>query len=124
MFLSCSKRRTELELIQNKEINKINQRETLNEYTIELIDKFLVIMASGSIISYAIYCASDYAYDKFHTYNLIYTTIFVINGIFRYYYLIMTKEIGLQVNDIILHDVPFIINIIAWICTTIIIIGI
>jgi len=124
MFLGCSKRRTELELIQNKEMNKINQRETLNEYTIELIDKFLVIMASGSIISYAIYCASDYAYDKFQTYNLIYTTIFVINGIFRYYYLIMIRKTGLQVNNIILHDIPFIINIIAWICTTIIIIGI
>ena len=124
LFLSCSKRRGEIQLVEKSIIDKNTQRETLKKYTIELLDKYLIIMGAGAIISYAIYTASDYTFNKFNTYNLIYTTIFVIYGIFRYYYLIMEKEIVISPNKIIFCDIPLIINLFLWIITTIVIIGI
>ena len=124
LFLSCSKRRGEIQLVEKNIIDKTTQRKTLKKYTIELLDQYLIIMGSGAIISYAIYTASDYTFDKFNTHNLIYTTIFVIYGIFRYYYLIMVKEIVISPNEILFRDIPLIINLFMWIITTIVIIGV
>tara|TARA_Y100000310_G_C20398415_1_gene676229 strand:- start:33 stop:752 length:720 start_codon:yes stop_codon:yes gene_type:complete len=117
LFIGFAKRRNDIVLYNN-----YNNRNTSTGYTIPLLDYYLMISASGAIISYAIYTGSEYAFDKFNTYNLIYTTVFVIYGIFRYYYLIIINKLGSNPTDLIFGDTQLIINIFLWVFTIILII--
>ncbi len=73
------------------------------------------IAATGTILSYALYTASDKTITTFHTDKLIYTTPFVIYGIFRYLYLIHKKNLGENPASIVTKDIPIIITGILWV---------
>lgn len=117
-FLGFAKRRGEI-LVEANPGYAGNSREVLNHYSPEMLDNFLLIAATGAVMSYAIYAASDYAYEKFGTHNLIYTTIFVIYGVFRYYYLIHKKDLGSSPTEVLYSDYPMIINLVLWIAACI-----
>ena len=121
LFLISSKRRGEL-LISNID-NKLDLRLSLNHYNLKLIDDYILISAIGSILSYAIYTASDFVFEKFQTKRLYITNIFVVYGIFRYYFLIKSKKIYTNISEIIYDDYPLILTIIIWIITSAIIIN-
>ena len=124
LFLSCAKRRGIVLLIEKNILNIDSQRESIKKYSIKLLDNYLFISGSGAIISYAMYTASDHAFIKYNTYNLIYTVIFVIFGIFRYYYLMIIEEVTISPTDLLLTDNQLKINLVLWIITSIFIIGI
>ena len=121
LFLVSSKRRGEL-LISNAN-NKLDLRLSLNHYNLKLIDDYILIAAIGSILSYAIYTASDFVFEKFQTKSLYITNIFVIYGIFRYYFLIKSEKIDTNISEVIYDDYPLILTIVVWIVTTAIIIN-
>jgi hypothetical protein len=123
LFLAFAKRRGEI-LIKANPGTAGNSRKVLEYYSLELLDKFLLTAGTGAVVSYAIYAASDYAYDKFGTHNLTYTTIFVIYGIFRYYYLIHQRDFSSNPTEILYSDYPTVINLILWITACIWIIGV
>ncbi|HJY63938.1 MAG TPA: hypothetical protein VJ455_07265, partial [Ignavibacteria bacterium] len=60
--------------------------------------------------------------NTFGTEKLIYTTPFVIYGIFRYMYLMHKKNAGESPTTIVTKDIPIIINVLSWFifCTVII----
>ena len=112
LFLAISKRRAELSQSDLNDVNK--QRKVLNNYDIVFLDQMNTIAATGTIICYALYTVSEKAVTTFHTDYLIYTTPFVIYGIFRYMYLIHRKNLGENPEQIVTKDIPLIINLILW----------
>ncbi|MCK5305937.1 MAG: decaprenyl-phosphate phosphoribosyltransferase [Candidatus Omnitrophica bacterium] len=113
LFLGFSKRRGEiaLSLIPQKQTS----RPVLKNYNILLLDQFLVICATLSIMSYALFSLSDYAFERFGTHSLIYTIPFVVFGVFRYLYLIYTSDYYEDPTETLFIDKPLIFNIILWI---------
>jgi 4-hydroxybenzoate polyprenyltransferase len=120
LFLAISKRRAELSQTDSDNIDK--QRKVLSQYDIAFIDQMNTVAATGTIICYALYTVSEKAVTTFHTDYLIYTTPFVIYGIFRYMYLIHKKNLGENPEQIVTKDIPLIINLILWFIFSVLII--
>ncbi|MCY7361771.1 MAG: UbiA prenyltransferase family protein, partial [Ignavibacteria bacterium] len=120
LFLGISKRRAELSGPNQENLEK--QRKVLSDYDVVFVDQLNTIAATGTIISYALYTVSEKAISSFHSDKLIYTTPFVIYGIFRYLYLLHQKNLGESPTQIVTKDIPIIINSLIWliICAAII----
>ena len=113
LFLAISKRRGELsQPLGQGNIEK--QRKVLKEYSVEFADELNTIAAAGTIISYALYSVSDRTIAIFGSEKLIYTTPFVIYGIFRYMYLIHKKNLGESPTSLVTKDIPIILNVLLW----------
>ncbi len=121
LFLALSKRKIEITLIGKSE-SDIRHREILKEYSHSFIDQMIGIVTSATLISYILYTTSPTTVKKFGTTNLIYTTPFVLYGIFRYLYLVYSKERGGDPTDEFLSDIPLLINAILWLLTSALII--
>ncbi|RPI19646.1 MAG: decaprenyl-phosphate phosphoribosyltransferase [Ignavibacteriae bacterium] len=121
LFLAISKRRGELSQVVNHE-NIEKQRKVLREYSVEFADQLNTIAAAGTIISYALYTVSERTVTTFGTDKLIYTTPFVIYGIFRYMYLMHKKNLGESPTTIVTKDIPIMINVIIYFVACILII--
>jgi 4-hydroxybenzoate polyprenyltransferase len=121
LFLAISKRRSELSQTLNAE-NIEKQRKVLKEYSVEFADQINTIAAAGTIISYALYTVSERTVAIFGTDKLIYTTPFVIYGIFRYMYLIHQKNLGESPTTIVTKDLPIILCVLGWFTSSLVII--
>jgi len=109
LFLGFGKRRHELNLLKGK---ANNHRAILNEYSLTLLDQIITIVVAGTIIAYAFYTFSAEGLPENHLMML--TIPFVLYGIFRYLYLIHVKGQGGAPEEVLLGDVPFIINTCLW----------
>lgn len=121
LFLAISKRRGELSQVVNQD-NIEKQRKVLRDYSIEYADQLNTIAAAGAIISYALYTVSDRTVMTFGTEKLIYTTPFVIYGIFRYMYLIHQKNMGESPTSIVTKDISIMLNVFFWFIACVVII--
>lgn len=113
LFLAVAKRRGELVMQGNKQAEG-HTRKVLEHYSIEFTEQLCTICAAGFVISYALYTVSDRTVKMFGTENLILTTPFVLFGVFRYLYLLHKKNLGESPTEIVLTDVPMILNFIAY----------
>jgi 4-hydroxybenzoate polyprenyltransferase len=117
LFLGIAKRRGELVSIGSNEaegISGFQTRKVLEHYSIEFAEQMTTICAAGFVFSYALYTVSDRTVKMFGSENLILTTPFVLYGIFRYLYLLHKKHLGESPTEIVLSDVPMIVNFIAY----------
>jgi 4-hydroxybenzoate polyprenyltransferase len=121
LFLGISKRRAELSQVPNQD-NIEKQRRVLRDYSVEFADELNTIAAAGTIISYALYTVSERTVFTFGTEKLIYTTPFVIYGIFRYMFLIHKKNLGESPTTIVTKDIPIMLNVVIWFAACIVII--
>jgi hypothetical protein len=119
LFLGFSKRRQELLLVGNTEMTS---RQGLKEYDVTLLDQMMAIASSACLVSYILYTLSEETVVKFGTRNLILTSPFVMYGIFRYLYLIYQKKERSDITEILLSDVPLMVNGLLWAGTVLIII--
>ena len=106
LFLAVMKRKSEMRLLNNNSETRL----VLKEYTPEFINQISAITASGVIICYALYTVSSRTVEIFNSEALVYTTIFVVFGLFRYMYLVLKNNKGENVIDTLLTDIPTIIN--------------
>lgn len=106
LFLAVMKRRVEI----SGGPNAADQRAVLKDYTLSFIDQISAITAGGVIICYALYSVSERTVREFGNESLVFTTFFVIFGIFRYMFLVYKKEKGENVAEVLLSDMPMIIN--------------
>jgi 4-hydroxybenzoate polyprenyltransferase len=109
LFLAIIKRRSELNL-KTSEDSGIT-RKVLSEYTIEFTEQMASISGAGVIICYALYSVSDRTVLNVKSENLVFTTIFVVFGIFRFMYLVYKKSKGENATEMMLTDWPMIINL-------------
>lgn len=120
LFLALAKRRGEIVLFQKTESS--SERKVLQEYDVAFIDSTLMITSSGMAISYALYTVAERTVAAFGSDSLIYTTIFVLFGIFRYLFLVMRKNMGENSVAIILKDKPMFISLCLWFLSCVVII--
>lgn len=110
LFLAISKRRHELLLFQH---NSNRQRKVLKFYSIQLLDQFITIVATATIMCYSLFTFTS-------KYQLMWTIPFVIYGIFRYLYLTYMEQQGGSPEKILLADRAMRITIILYVISVII----
>ena len=120
LFLGVMKRRSEL-VLTNDEPGK-STRKVLASYSLNFTDQMSTIAAAGVIICYALYTVSERTIKVFNTDNMIYTTPFVVFGIFRYMFLVYMIKKGENTVEIMLTDIPMIINVVLYIISIVLII--
>ncbi|MCI0440119.1 MAG: decaprenyl-phosphate phosphoribosyltransferase [Chloroflexi bacterium] len=119
LFLALAKRRSELALAGDK---AANQRETLEQYTIELLDQYITIVATAVALAYSLY---TFTAPNLPDNNAMMLTIpFVVYGLFRYMFLVHKKGRGEAPEDILTSDKPLIISIILWVASVAVILGV
>lgn len=117
LFLGFAKRRHEL--VTLGAVQARAHRPSLGEYSPELLDQFMSVVASSTIIAYSLYAFTSLTAHEHH--RLMLTIPFVIYGILRYLYLVYQKHLGGAPEQILLGDLPLIIDIAGWIGTVIVI---
>lgn len=119
LFLGVMKRHSEL--VQLADSNKVT-RKVLAEYSTNFTNQMATVAASGVIICYALYTVSQRTVSVFNTENLIYTTPFVVFGIFRYMYLEYQNNQGENTTQVMMTDIPMIVTVICYAIVTVLII--
>jgi len=130
LFLGVMKRRSELMLVSenfNPNSRATEQmstltRKVLTQYSLNFADQMATVAAAGVIICYALYTVAPRTVSIFQTERLIYTTPFVVFGIFRFMYLEYISGKGENTTRLIATDLYLIIDVIVYILATIVII--
>ena len=112
VFLAVSKRRGELLL--SAATDSYSSRPVLRQYDVTFLDQIMTVAASGMAISYALYTVAERTVTMYGTENLIFTTVFVLFGIFRYIFLMRGRKTDDNPMHILLSDVPLVVNILLW----------
>lgn len=112
LFLALCKRR------QEKVTKKENeQRISLKEYSVGLLDQLIAISASSAVLSYSLYTLSPETIKRFETPLLGLSIPFVIFGIFRYIHLVYVQSEGERPEKTLLNDKVIIITVILFALT-------
>ena len=109
LFIALGKRRHELVTL-----GAGVHRQILDEYNPQLLDQMISAVAGSTVMAYALYTLWPETTAKFGTHYLIYSIPFVLYGIFRYLYLIYRKEKGSRPEELLLTDIPLLIDIMLW----------
>lgn len=120
LFLAIMKRHSELKRFEND--TDIKTRKVLESYSIDFTKQMATVAASGLVTCYALYTVAERTVSAFGTDNLIYTTPFVVFGIFRFMYLEYINQKGENTTEILLTDLPTILNLFLYFITCILII--
>jgi len=112
LFIAINRRRHELLLLAG---NANNHRTSLQEYNVAFLDEMTSLVTATVLASYSFYTFSAPNLPGNHLMML--TIPFVIYGIFRYLYLIHTKNLGGTPEEIFLGDRPLLINLLLWALT-------
>lgn len=111
LFLAVMKRRVEFASIPDPSI----QRVVLKDYSLPFIDMIAAVTSTCVVISYAFYSVAERTMKAFGSEEFVFTTLFVIFGIFRYMFIAIKKNKGENVIEAILNDLPMTINLILYI---------
>jgi 4-hydroxybenzoate polyprenyltransferase len=117
LFLGFAKRRGELLLAP--QVRPGSERKVLESYGTTFIDQMLTIAAAGAVISYALYTVAPRTVEVFGTDKMIYTTVFVLYGMFRYLFLIHMTDSTENPTNVVTSDRPIVVVTILWIGTCI-----
>jgi 4-hydroxybenzoate polyprenyltransferase len=101
LYLAAIKRRQELATSGHE------ARRVLGMYTLPLLDGYAQTAASASIVFYSLYVIDVRP-------QLVPTVPFVLLGIFRYSYLVQTRNLGESPTEALWTDVPLILTVVAW----------
>ncbi|MFT6072038.1 MAG: 4-hydroxybenzoate polyprenyltransferase [Alphaproteobacteria bacterium] len=119
LFLGFSKRFCEISALENTPQKIGTTRPVLADYTAALLERFMVICATCTIMCYGLYTTASETLKTHNTDNLIYSLPIVTYGILRYLYLVYTQKKGGDTSLDILTDRHMYITIIAWLCVII-----
>jgi 4-hydroxybenzoate polyprenyltransferase len=111
LFLTFCKRRHELTSL---DASASEHRKSLEEYSPYLLDQMISVVTASCLMAYASYTTAPETIEKYRTDRLPWTIPFVLYGIFRYLYLVHRRELGGSPTDILLTDVPLILDVVLW----------
>lgn len=111
LFLSLSKRRHEIELLEEE---AVNHREVLGHYTVPYLDGLNLVMACATLITYTIYTCSPEVVERLGTDHLYLTLPFVIYGLFRYVYLLHLNSHGGDPAKALIQDKSLAVTVLLW----------
>jgi len=125
LLLIIGKRRAEITLLSHRLAAK--HREVISHYPNILLDGLTFMMASATLVSYALFTFNQPEVSTRHRLSdllpqtlsnpkwLMITIPFVIYGIFRYAYVIYEKKEGRSPERILISDVPLLLTVVGWI---------
>lgn len=111
LFLALGKRRHELAAFGEDGGTK---RAVLEQYQLHHLDNVLWVVAGLTVAAYVLYTVSPQTVDYFGTWRLVFTIPFVVYGIIRFMQLLRRGHDPRSPTDVIIRDVPFVVNIAAW----------
>ncbi len=109
LYLGFGKRRAELTLLSN---DAGAHRKVLEGYSIALLDQYIMIVSSTTIVAYSLYTFSAPNVPANH--SMMLTIPFVLYAIFRYLYLVQIKHAGGEPEEILLSDRPLQMALLLW----------
>ncbi|MBE0428249.1 MAG: decaprenyl-phosphate phosphoribosyltransferase [Thermoleophilia bacterium] len=109
LFLALAKRRAELTLLEGE---SANHRSILEHYSLALLDQMIGVAAAASLVSYSLY-----SFTALDSEWMMLTIPFVLYGLFRYLYLLHRRQRGGSPEQVLLTDVPLLINVVLWTAT-------
>jgi 4-hydroxybenzoate polyprenyltransferase len=118
LFIALGKRRHEIVVLN---ADAPLHRPILHEYSAYLLDQMISVVTASTVIAYCLYTVSEETVRKFGTSDLIYTTPFVLYGVFRYLYLVHQKGQGGSPEEMIVRDKPLAAAIILWIAAVVVV---
>jgi 4-hydroxybenzoate polyprenyltransferase len=95
LLLALGKRRAELTLVGENAWS----RPVLAEYSLELVDQLVGVVAAATVIAYSLY-----TFTARETTSMMVTIPFVLFGIFRYLLLIHQRGLGEEPENVLLRD--------------------
>jgi len=101
LYLAAVKRRQELAT------SGPEARRVLGQYTLPLLDGYAQTAASASIVFYSLYVIDVRP-------ELAVSVPFVLLGIFRYSYLVQTRNLGESPTEAVWSDLPLILTVLGW----------
>ena len=111
LFLALSKRRAELVTLAD---GGAGHRRSLADYSPQLLDQLISIVAASTLLAYAFYTISPETVAKFGTDRLLFTLPFLLYGIFRYLFLIHQRDGGADPSETLLQDRPILACVALW----------
>ena len=111
LFLGFSKRRHEITVLEE---DAHVHRPVLLEYSTYFLDQMISLVTASTLICYILYTVDDDTVEKFGSKALLYTTPFVLYGLFRYYYLVHQRKTGGDPTAELLTDLPLLANVLLW----------
>lgn len=121
LFLASSKRRSEIVTLGEK---AGEHRQVLAQYSREYLDILLTLAIAGTIFSYSLWTTQG-QFSQSSTggvenpYLLVFTIPFVLYGMFRYLWLVMTRDEGGAPEALLIDDKPLLITVVLWCITTV-----
>lgn len=119
LLLTFIKRKSEIQLL---EINdSIKARKVLSNYNLELMNVYIFVCATITVMTYMLYTLDKTTETNFNTQNLFYTTPLVLIGIFRFIqlsFLDSFKGIG-DPTSLLLKDRFLQFSVLIWISAVI-----
>jgi hypothetical protein len=109
LFLALAKRRGELVLVGARETPG---RPVLEGYSLELVDQLVSVVAASTVIAYSLY-----TFTARDSKALMVTIPFVIFGVFRYLLLVHRDDLGEEPEQVLLTDLPILVDVGLWIAT-------
>jgi 4-hydroxybenzoate polyprenyltransferase len=106
LLMAAGKRRGDL--LQENDVLK--KRKSLDGYTLAFLDQIMSMLAAATVVTYLLFCISDYAIARFGAYTM-WSAIFVLYGIMRYMQIVMVEGGGDSPTTLIYTDKPMIITI-------------
>lgn len=115
LFLALNKRRNELLVLS---VKAGEHKKILDQYTPELINSMLSVITSATVMSYSLY-----TFSAGKSSYMMFTIPFVLYGIFRYQYLVLSKESGGSPELTLFRDKPLLVDVALWVIVCVVIVA-
>ena len=117
LFIGLAKRRSELVLLEE---NGAEHRRTLGDYSAPMLDQMLTIAASACLMGYFLYTFTPTSATGSAHPQMMITVPFVIYGLFRYLFLIHTRNAGGSPEQLLLEDRPLLIDVVLYVAAVVV----
>jgi 4-hydroxybenzoate polyprenyltransferase len=112
LFQGFAKRRHELTVLEGL---AGEHRRSLDEYTLDLLDQFILIAATACLVTYSLYAITTPDLPAGVTHNMLLVTVpFVLYAVFRYLYLVRVRGEGGAPEDLLLSDRLLLLDVVGW----------
>lgn len=120
LFLGFCKRRNELVKLADE---RGSTRPVLLSYNETLLNTLIGMSLGLTLAAYAVYTVWPSTVAHFGTRQLVWTTVFVFFGLWRYQYLVYREGRGGRPHEILLNDLAVQLLVVGWVASVVAIIG-